>query len=92
MTDAPPCVVSPYRRFLDYQDRRRRVGAVSQTLILEQMKHTLYEDPITHKFALVRLPDKFADGDPVPVLPTDQWFDTREEAIAALPELLNQVD
>ena len=56
------------------------------------MKHTLYEDPVTHKFALIRLPDTFADGDLVPVLPTDRWFSTREEAVAALPELFNQVE
>jgi hypothetical protein len=54
------------------------------------MRHTLYEDPVTHKFALIRLPDKFADGDSLPILPTDRWFSTREEAVAALPELLNQ--
>lgn len=53
------------------------------------MKHTIYEDPVTHKFALVRLPDKFIKGDKVPVLPTDRWFDTRDEARAALPDLLN---
>ena len=54
------------------------------------MKHTLYEDPITHKFALVRVPNTFTDGDRVPILPTDAWFSTREEAVAALPDLLNQ--
>ena len=56
------------------------------------VKHTLYEHPITHKFALIRLPEKFADGDAVPILPTDRWFSTYEEAVAALPELLNQDD
>ena len=30
------------------------------------MKHALYEHPITHKFALIRLPEQFADGDAVP--------------------------
>jgi hypothetical protein len=54
------------------------------------MRHMLYEDPVTHKFALIRLPDKFADDDSVPILPTDRWFNTREEAVATLPELLNQ--
>jgi hypothetical protein len=54
------------------------------------MKHTLYEDPITHKFALVRLPGKFADGDDIPILPTDRWFVSREEAVAALRELFDQ--
>jgi hypothetical protein len=56
------------------------------------MKHALYEDPITHKFTLTRLPRHFADGDTVPVRPTDRWFTTREEAIAALRELFNQND
>jgi hypothetical protein len=54
------------------------------------MKHLLYEDPITHKFALIRLPELFADGDRVPIRPTDHWFSSREEAIAALPELFDQ--
>ena len=54
------------------------------------MKHALYEDPITHRFALIRLPEKFADGDSIPIRPTDRWFDTREEAVAALPDLFNQ--
>jgi hypothetical protein len=56
------------------------------------MKHVLYEDPITHKFALIRLPRQFADGDPVPTPPTDHWFSNREQAIAALPELFNEDD
>ena len=54
------------------------------------MKHTLYEHPVTHQFALIRLPEQFADGDAIPILPTDRWFSTREEAVAALSELLNQ--
>ena len=54
------------------------------------MKHALYEDPITHRFALVRVPNTFADGDQVPVRPTEQWFSTRAEAEAAIRELLNQ--
>jgi hypothetical protein len=45
------------------------------------MKHALYESPITHKFALLRLPDHFADGDTVPILPSDYWFSSREEAL-----------
>jgi hypothetical protein len=56
------------------------------------MKHALYEDPITHKFALIRLPRQFADGDPVPTPPSDHWFSDREQAIAALPELFNEDD
>jgi hypothetical protein len=56
------------------------------------MKHALYEHPITHKFALIRLPRQFADGDPVPTPPTDHWFSNREQAIAALPELFKEDD
>ena len=54
------------------------------------MKYTIYENPVTHKYALLRLPDKFVDGDRLLIVPTDRWFDSREEAVAALPELLNR--
>jgi hypothetical protein len=54
------------------------------------MKHTIYEDPVTHKFAIVRVPVAFADGDKLPILPTEHWFSTREEAVAALPELFER--
>jgi hypothetical protein len=53
------------------------------------VKHTLYEDPVTHQFALIRLPEKFIEGDTLPIPPTDRWFGSREEAIASLSELLN---
>ena len=56
------------------------------------MKYTLYEHPITHQFALIRLPATFTEGDAIPILPTDRWFSTREEAVAALRELLNQAE
>jgi hypothetical protein len=54
------------------------------------MQYTLYSDAITHKFALLRLPSGFVEGDKIPILATDRWFDSREEAVAALPELLNR--
>jgi hypothetical protein len=54
------------------------------------MKYAIYESPQTHKFTLIRLPNLFIDGDEVPILPTDPWFDSHEEAVAALPELLNR--
>ena len=57
---------------------------------LTALRYTLYEHPVTRKFALVRLPDKFVEGDRLASLPTERWFDSREEAIAALPELLNR--
>ena len=54
------------------------------------MKHALYEDPVTHKFAMIRLPKKFAEGDSLPVSPVERWFDTREAAVAALSDLFNE--
>ena len=54
------------------------------------MKYTIYEDPITHKFAIAQLPDKFVAGDKLLIPPADRWFDSHEEAIAALPELLDR--
>jgi len=56
------------------------------------MKHTIYEDPITHKFALLRLPAKFVDGDKLPIPPSAEWFTTREDAVAALRGLFNVED
>lgn len=50
----------------------------------------IYEDARTHKFAFVALPNRFLDGDALPVAPIDRWFDSHEEAIAALPELFNR--
>jgi hypothetical protein len=54
------------------------------------MRHTIYEDRITHKFAIIRLPAKFVEGDKLPIPATTRWFSTREETVAALPELLDE--
>ena len=54
------------------------------------MKHTLHHDPITHTFALMKLLEKFADGDSLPIPPTDRRFDTWDEVVAFLPDVLNQ--
>jgi hypothetical protein len=56
------------------------------------MKHALYEHPLTHKFALIRLPQQFVDGDPVPTTPSAHWFSNREAALAELRELFNEDD
>ena len=53
------------------------------------MRYTLYEDPITHKFALLRLPSGFLDGDKLTILATDRWFDSREEARRQMKEHRN---
>ena len=54
------------------------------------MKYTIYQDQITHKYVLLQLPEKFVDGDRLPILPMDRWFDSREDAVAALSELFNR--
>lgn len=54
------------------------------------MKHAIYEDPTTHKFAIIRVPVKFADGDRLPIPPDARWFDTHDAAVSALPDLFNQ--
>lgn len=46
------------------------------------MRHTLYEDPSTHRFAMIRLPWAHIEGDEVPIPPTARWFATREDAPA----------
>jgi hypothetical protein len=51
------------------------------------VRHTIYEDPITHRFALVRVPANFTDGDKLPLPATVHWLTTREDAVAALPSL-----
>jgi hypothetical protein len=56
------------------------------------VKYTIYEDPLTHKFALVRLPNQFVEGEPFTVRPTVRWFENHEEAVATLPELLDHED
>lgn len=54
------------------------------------MKHTIYEDPVTHKFAVIRLPPTFIEGDNVVVPALIKWFETREEALATLSSLFDQ--
>ena len=54
------------------------------------MRYTLYEDPVTRRFALLALPYHFIEGDKLPITDVVQWFGSREEAIAALPGLLNR--
>jgi len=56
----------------------------------QSMKCTLYEDPITHRFALVRLPAKFREGDRLPISPDARWFDTHTQAVASLSELFDE--
>ncbi len=54
------------------------------------MKHTLYQDPITHRFAVVRLPSRFIEGDTFVVPTSIQWFVRREDALATLSNLFDE--
>jgi hypothetical protein len=52
------------------------------------MKYTIYEDPITHRFAHLPLPVRFLDGDRLPPMVIDRWFESHQAAVAALSDLL----
>ena len=52
------------------------------------MKYTIYEDPITHRFGHLPLPIRFVDGDRLPPIVIERWFESHEAAVAALSELL----
>jgi hypothetical protein len=54
------------------------------------MKFAIYEDPVTHRFALIALSIRFIEGDTLPITDVDRWFGSRDEAIAALSDLLNR--
>ena len=50
----------------------------------------IYEDAITHRFAFLPLPDRFVDGDALPAVTIDRWFDSHDAALAALSELFTR--
>jgi len=54
------------------------------------VKYLIYEDAVTHKFAFLPLPNRFADGDALPAVTADRWFESHEAALAALPELFTR--
>jgi hypothetical protein len=56
------------------------------------MKYAIYEDPVTHRFAHLPLPSRFVDGDELPAVVTDRWFESRDAAVAGLVELLDGDD
>ena len=56
------------------------------------MKYTIYEDPVTHRFTHLPLPRRFLDGDELPAVVTDRWFESRDAAIAGLAELFDRED
>ena len=54
------------------------------------MKYTIYEHPITHQFAHAPLPSDFLEGDALPAVVTDRWFESHHAAVAALSEILDR--
>jgi hypothetical protein len=54
------------------------------------MKYTIYEDPITGRCAHLPLPGGFLEGEPLPAVVADRWFESHDAAIAALAELLDR--
>ena len=54
------------------------------------VKHALYEDAITHRFAVIGLPSGFIEGDKLPIPATARWFGTRAEALVTLFDLFDQ--
>jgi hypothetical protein len=56
------------------------------------MTYTIYQDSLTHKFALLALSARSVGRDRLPVVETDRWYDSCQEAIAALSDLLNRED
>jgi hypothetical protein len=54
------------------------------------MKYLVYENRITHQFAVIRLPPRFVEGDKPPIPPGTRWFATRDEALATLASLFDQ--
>lgn len=54
------------------------------------MKYTIYEDPTTHRWAHLPLPGGFRDGDQLPAVVSDRWFESHDAALAALVGLLDR--
>ena len=90
-------MVTTYARFVEGQARRGRTFRHDRVTPrpasrLMGPRHTIYEHPITHKFALIRLPEHYVEGDPMPLRPSDRWFDSADGPVAVLSELLNEED
>jgi len=53
------------------------------------MKYTIFEDPVTHRFGYLPLSSRFADGDRLPPIVIERWFESHQAAVAGLSELLS---
>ena len=60
--------------------------------VLTQMRYTIYEDPLTVQVRVSPVAEPIPRRTSRPLVTTDRWFDSREKAVAALPELLNRED
>jgi hypothetical protein len=54
------------------------------------MRYTIYEHPITRKFGFLPLPPRYVDGDVLPADSVDRWFESYADAVASLPDLLDE--
>jgi hypothetical protein len=54
------------------------------------MKYIIYEDPIARRWTHLPLPSAFVDGDPLPAVLADRWFESHAAAVDALAELLER--
>jgi hypothetical protein len=79
------------RPMLDIDGISEQLGDVVSWLQAALASHgrALYEDPITHTFAVIRLPPRFSEGDKVP--PADcSMVRTQEKPLATISDLSDQ--
>ena len=56
------------------------------------MRYAIYEDPVTHRFGYLPLSTRFVDGDRLPPIVIERWFESHKAAVAALSSLLADED
>jgi len=56
------------------------------------MKYTIFEDPVTHRFGYLPLSSRFVDGDRLPPIVIERWFESHKAAVAGLSTLLADED
>src|SRR4029453_15039125 len=76
--------------FLPPSGHRSRHLADTRRAAARRMKYMIYEDAITHRFAFLPLPNRFVDGDALPAIAIDRWFDSPPAPVGALPELFTR--
>ena len=56
------------------------------------MRYAIYEDPFTHQFGYLPVSTRFIDGDRLPAIVIERWFESHKAAVAALSSLLADED